>query len=307
MRLRKTSTILFFPLVATGLFGCTSEAPQLGSGNAGLWEISFDGNKNYLFASLPYGSDDLYPLPQVVEEAFANATTIIFETNPDGMSKKHFQLFYEANGKYSERGLCDHLSAGTAALLRAYCAENENKMPFPETDRLKPWTVAVLIQHREANKLGLDEEKGISKHFSRKLTNSKKTIVELQTMRSRMEMFARMEPQAQLIWLTQTLEQVKEFSNGVNEEVKAWKSGNLDEIHRAFVVEPRLREVGLEEVNFKFYDEMSIRMAAQIAPKIKGKESVFMAVGPEHISGENGILKQLEQKGFTVKQVNPVR
>ena len=102
MRFRPFFATIFFPLIVTSLFGCKREELKRDSTGPGLWEITVGENKSYLFGSIHVGSDDLYPLPQAVEEAFAKSKTFVIEANLASISQLHLMTFLECNGIYPD-------------------------------------------------------------------------------------------------------------------------------------------------------------------------------------------------------------
>jgi uncharacterized protein len=314
MRLRQFVTMLLFLVMVVGLWGCQGgdspsgdpSAPGGGQSTPGLWEISYKENKSYLFGAIHVGSDDMYPLPSIVDESFANAKTLIIEANPDSMSNLHAYLFMDANAK-SGFSLFHRLPKETADLLRTFC--DENQLPVEKIDRLKAWAAWLAVESAAGKKidLGLDSEKGIDKYFMKKATNTKKPVIELETVRDHMEILARLDRQTQEMLLLVALRQAKDAKQLMTSILATWKSGNLEEMNRVFLVERFREEPRLKSFDAKFIDERNAQMTARILKHIRGKDSAFIVVGAGHIPGELGILKLLEKKGFAIRQVYPAQ
>jgi uncharacterized protein YbaP (TraB family) len=305
MRFRQIFTLLLLPLFVVTLWGCKSgEPPTANQSTPGLWEISYKENKSYLFGAIHVGSNDMYPLPSVVDEAFANAKTLIIEANPDGMSDLHAALFMEANAK-TGHSLLSRLPKETAELLRAYC--DENQLPVAKIDRLTAWAAWLVVESTEGKKtdLGLDSEKGIDKYFMKKAINNKKPVIELETVRGHMDLLARLDRQTQETLLLVALREAHDAKEKMMSILATWKSGNLEQMNRVFLVERFADEPRLKSFDAKFIDERNVQMTARIEKHIRGKDSAFIVVGAGHIPGDMGILKLLEQKRFTIKQVYP--
>jgi uncharacterized protein len=316
MRVR-SSLPLFLPLLAIAIAGCgMSGDAQIGGSDGGdssvsvastpgLWEISSGTNKCYLFASLEAGRDDMYPLTKEVDDAFANATTFVIACNPEAISPAHVSLFLDINGKYPERELYDHLSPETADLLREYCGEN--KLPLQNLEQWKPWAIAMTISTMELQKRHLDAEKGVDKHFLKKASSSKKTVIELESARNALERIVRLDPKTQELLLLLSLKQWKNHSTQVQNIITAWKNGNIEALNKALRLDPIEEEPRLRELFVNLVDERSALMAAKITQRLKAGGQAFILVSAGNLPGEKGIFALLEKKGFTVKQVAPVK
>ncbi len=285
--------------------GCNKSPVQRagGCGTPGLWEISDGEQKCYLFGSVHLGNDELFPLPPGIEQAFADCDTFIIEANPDGISPTHAALFIAANGVYTNGDrLENHVTKETLEMLRDYC--DENKIPWSTAEQLKPWAALCLVDGKEYAKIGYDIEKGVDKHFLKEAAKQKKRIVELETARSQMELFARNEPRLQAKLLQDTLQELGSYRQNVDSVFNAWKSGDLEEMNRVFLTEPALRHPEQKDFLIKVFDERNAKMASKIANHLKAyKQSAFVLVGAGHLPGDKGLLKLLESKGLSVRRI----
>lgn len=62
-------------------------------------------------------------------------------------------------------------------------------------------------------------------------------------------------------------------------------------------------DVGSKSLEKKLLDDRNVAMTGKMDEYLKGKEQVFVVVGAAHLIGENGIAKQLRDKGYKVDQV----
>jgi uncharacterized protein YbaP (TraB family) len=265
-----------------------------------VWEIGSGENRCYLMGSIHVGTDDLYPLPQAIEDAFAKSKTLVVEANLDSNGWELGQLTNKLGTYPGKEGLIEHLSKDTADQLRAYC--QRKNMPLATLNRYKPWVVMSFVSLVELQALGYDPEKGLDKHFVKKARQRGMPIAELESVKSQMELFASLNDKVQEKMLLDALMEMSNAKAQMEGMMAAWKAGDLARMHD-LTFSDRLKEAPqLQELYVKMFDERNIQMVAKIEKYLRGKEPVFIVVGSGHIPGEKGILKLLQAKGITARQ-----
>ena len=90
-----------------------------------------------------------------------------------------------------------------------------------------------------------------------------------------------------------------------------WKSGNIDKLleisNDDLEIKDNYTKKQVEEINEynkKVVDDRNISMTNKLIEYFNNNYDTFYMVGTLHLIGESGIAKQLEAKGFTVKQIN---
>ncbi len=265
-----------------------------------MWEITVGDNKCYLFGSIFLGNENAYPLPEAVEQAFADSKTLVIPALPEGMSPAHIHFFVEANGVCTAGYLVDQVSAETAELVRAYCAETG--LSFKKTNRLKPWAAYWYIGENEIKRSGLDSKKGVDKHFLKQAKAAKKPILELESQRDQMETIARFDARIQELMLLDALLEAKK-PKSIEKLVDAWKSGDVDRLNEVYFIEPLANEPRLHDYYTKFFYEHNIKIVAKMEKHLKSADPAFIMIDVSHLPGEKGILKLLADKGYSIKQI----
>ena len=59
----------------------------------------------------------------------------------------------------------------------------------------------------------------------------------------------------------------------------------------------------IKDYNKKLIDDRNITMTNKVEEYFKDNKKVFFMVGALHVIGDKGIAKELEQRGYTVKQI----
>ncbi|MGF1579376.1 MAG: TraB/GumN family protein [Gemmataceae bacterium] len=270
-----------------------------------VWEISSKTNKIYLAGSVHLGFEGLYPLPKEIEKAFANSQKLAVEVNVDNIPG--FQILkILAQGTYKGgKTLTSEVSQETAKKLKDYC--EANNVPIKIVNRYKPWMASMLLTELMAKKAGFDMTKGLEKHFLKKARKTGKTVLELESMKLQLELFVGFDKGLQERMLLDTLSDAKDYKKVIDRIFAAWKTGDLEKMHKIAILDPQKVEPKLKTLYVKMFDERNVKMTEKIEGYLKGDDIVFVLVGSGHIPGEKGILKLLRDKGYKIRQVTRMK
>src|SRR5262249_12848831 len=149
--------------------------------NLYLWEVSSGENKCYLLGGLHVCTDDFYPLPKPIEDAYTKSKVFVIEADIDGADTAKLGKWALEKGAYPKgEKLTGHVSKETADRLRAYC--QQSKIPVETFESMKPWMVFPLITITEVNRAGYTADKGLDKYFAKKAKKDGKPVNELETL-----------------------------------------------------------------------------------------------------------------------------
>ena len=82
----------------------------------------------------------------------------------------------------------------------------------------------------------------------------------------------------------------------------AWQGGDTKTMER-LVTRTLSESPELRPIFDKLFFKRNREMTARIEQFLKGKKTVFVAVGAAHLVGKEGIIEQLKGKGFTEEQM----
>ncbi|MGE7824648.1 TraB/GumN family protein [Paenibacillus sp. NPDC093718] len=272
-----------------------TEVAQTG-GRGFMWEVESNGNTVYLVGSMHIADDSFYPLRPEFEEAFAEADYLGVEIDISKAADEEQQKLIMDLGMYQDgTTLKDHVSSETYAKLGEIL--KQSGMQPNALDAFKPWVAETTISSLKSVKAGYDASAGIDLYFIQKAIERKVPILELETYGSQLGMFNSFSKELQEKNLNTALDNFDVLDESVNQMAEMWKTGNDEQL-----LEFTNSISGDEEYNKAMLIDRNIGMADKIDGYLKnGKnEEYFIVVGSAHYLGEHGIVKLLQDKGYTV-------
>lgn len=265
-------------------------------GKGFMWEVENNGNTVYLVGSIHIADDSFYPLRPEFEEAFAEADYLGVEIDLSKAADEAQQKMVMDMGMYQDgTTLKNHISGETYAKLGKILQQSGMK---PDAlDAFKPWVVETTISSLKSVKAGYEAAAGIDLYFIQKAIERKIPVVELESYESQLSMFNGFSKELQEKNLNTALDNFDVLDDGVDKMAEMWKTGNdeqLLELTNSMASEPEYNKAMLIDRNEK--------MAEKIDGYLKNgkKEEYFIVVGAAHYLGEHGIVKLLQDKGYTV-------
>lgn len=261
-----------------------------------MWEVKNNGNTVYLVGSIHIADDSFYPLRSAFEEAFAEADYLGVEIDISKAADKEQQQLIMNMGTYQDgTTLKDHVSKDTYAKLGGILKQYE--MQPNALDAFKPWVVETTISSLKSMAAGYEAEAGIDLYFIQKAIERKLPVLELESYQSQLSMFDGFSKELQEKNLKSTLDNFDTLDDSVGQLTDMWKSGNdqlLLDFTNSMAVDP--------EYNKAMLIDRNIGMADKIDGYLKSdkKAEYFIVVGAAHYLGEHGVIKLLEDKGYTV-------
>jgi len=296
----RATRVLWLGLVLA-LAVAANGAENKDTGKCMMWEARSSAGTVYLLGSLHFGSDALYPLNPVVDDAYAKSDTLVLEMNMDMATQLEALALIQQAGMYKDgKTLSSDLSEGESTKLAAFL--KERGMALAQFESMKPWLTMMMLTVREMTRLGYRPQLGLDMHFYEKASASGKPVVGLETAEEQVKTLS--DAAASIL--------TKELMEFVDEAPKtkeiygmfeaAWKSGDPAAMNRA-LEEDISKDPEVRDWYDKLIDGRNVRLADRIAKLVSEGKKCFVIVGSAHLVTDKSILKLLEAKGFTVTQV----
>jgi uncharacterized protein YbaP (TraB family) len=265
-----------------------------------LWKIQSKSATVYILGSIHMAKPDIYPLPQKIEESFAKSAVLALEADPAKAQDTALLRQMLVAAAYAKGGtLNEHLSRETFELARR---EIERLgLPMETFNRTKPWFLAMSIETLEFQRLDYDPANGIDVYFAGKAAG-KKQIVELESFDYQIRLLNGFSDREQELFLVYTLKDTAILKDEIEELMAAWRTGDTKSMER-LVTRTLTESPELQPIFDKLFFKRNREMTARIEQLLKGKQTVFVAVGAAHLVGKEGIIEQLRGKGFTEEQM----
>ncbi|WP_458122665.1 TraB/GumN family protein [Paenibacillus sp. Z3-2] len=286
----KTRTVL---LVSKG----TETAEKTGS-RGFMWEVESNGNTVYLVGSMHLADDSFYPLHEEFEEAFAEADYLGVELDVSkGTDEAQQQLILDLGSYQDGTTLKDHVSSETYAKLGDIL--KKNGLEPDVLDEFKPWVVENTLASLKTTPAGYEGSAGVDLYFVQKAIERKLPIIELESYEFQLNMFNNFSKELQEENLNTTLDNFDVLDDDMNQLAEMWKTGNDEQL-----LEFTNTYSDNEEYNKAMLIDRNIGMANKIDGYLKSdkKEEYFIVIGAAHYLGEHGIVKLLEDKGYSVER-----
>jgi len=262
-----------------------------------LWEVETQSSKIYLLGSLHVLKSDAYPLPQVIENAYASSRKIVFETDLGGMMNADVQAKMLTLGLYPEdQDLLQNISEDTRRSL-------EKKMknlglPMEQFVRFRPWFLAVTLATLELQRLGFNPLYGIDMHFYGKARSDEKKIAFLESVEFQLDLLGRMNTHDQNAFLNQTLKDLELAAQKASDMMTYWQAGDGENLYKLLFESFE----GYPQIQDRLLIRRNKDWATKIGQMLKETDTVLVIVGAGHLIGPNSVVELLKQKGYTVTQ-----
>lgn len=266
------------------------------AGRGFMWEVQNNGNTVYLVGSMHIADDSFYPLRPEFEQAFAEADYLGVEIDLSKAADEEQQNMIMKLGMYQDgTTLKDHVSKDTYAKVGDIL--EQNGMKRDALDAFKPWVVETTISSLKSVMAGYEATEGIDLYFIQKALERKIPIVELESYESQLSMFDQFSKELQEKNLNAALDNFDVLDDGVDQMADMWKKGD-----EKALLELTNSMAGDAEYNKAMLIDRNIGMADKIDGYLKSdkKAEYFIVVGAAHYLGEHGVIKLLEDKGYTV-------
>ncbi len=274
-----------------------------------MWTVtSPNGNTMTMFGSIHALTDDCYPLPEEITNAYENADILAVECDvtvqtEDAEYQKNLmkQMLYNDGSKLS-----DHISEDAFTALDTYM--QTWGMSAESFEVYRPWAIDSTLESLVIMETGLDTTKGIDLYFLNLAHEENKEIYEIESVDFQMNMLMNFSDDIYgTIFKSYGEETADSQKQLMNEMISAWKNGDME----TFIEDQDEDESGYSEEDLKnikeynnilLYDR-NINMVKSAEQLMDEGKNVFYVVGAAHYAGEGGIIDLLEKDGYKAERV----
>lgn len=255
-----------------------------------IWEIADGDSKAYLLGSIHVGKEDLYPLPDVIENAFKQSECIYVEINAADVNPFEMAKHMMLPDTLTLEGL---LSPKKYQLIQEEFAKlGMGKFVF---NKLKPWAAALTLMQMQLQASEYMPQFGIDFHFINRAKELNKPIYELESFEFQVEIFDRISdnPDSLIDYL---LNDISYTDKKIDELFEFWINGDEQKLNE--YIESEYSQIyGSEKIREILEFERNRNMAAKIENVLKNNQNCFIIIGAAHLVGSKGIISILREKG----------
>lgn len=266
-----------------------------GAGHGLLWEISKPGQaSSHLFGTIHSDDPGVLDLPVEVTRVFEASGRVVTELLMDADA-----IAYSGQAMLLPDGQLLSELAGSVLFTRTAAAMAARGIPEMVLERMKPWAAAVTLSVPPPR----TGQQVLDVMLQQRALDAGKPVYGLETVQEQLGMFDAMPVGDQLLLLEDTVAGFGQIEALQAEMILAWQRRDLGEIlaisDRAMKDSDPVLATGLMQ---RIIDDRNVRMAERMLPHLE-KGGAFVAVGALHLPGEAGILRLLEEKGYSLRPV----
>jgi uncharacterized protein YbaP (TraB family) len=266
-----------------------------------LWRVQTQHNTVYLLGSIHMLKDEHYPLSPVLEEAFRQAETVVFEADLDSVNDPKMQSLILQKGMYLDgQTLKENLSKETYEQLESWMSVYG--MPVALFNAFRPSTIAITLIVLEAQRLGFMPEYGIDRYFYEKCKEEGKEIQALESPEFQIELLFGLSDSDQELYLQQTLLDIDNLESHVGDMVEAWQSGDIERLV-ALSTEGMDEHPEIYQLHNKLNYQRNQTWLPRIEQILKEDKDYLIIVGALHLAGNKSVVDLLEKKGYVLEQL----
>lgn len=266
-----------------------------------MWKVSSKTNSAYILGSVHLGDKSMYPLPAVVENAFNAASVLIVEVGSKDADQMQSQLqqLVAVKGIYPPGDdLFHHITPETRAKLETFLARYG--YPAVLIARFRPWMAALTVSMLPLIKDGLNPNQGIDLYFINKANG--KRIEQLEDPAWQINLLADMPEKDSDRFISRAITQAENSKDHWTKLTLFWSEGagdKIDDLMAGLSVGENAEEKAFSR---RLREDRNPHMTARLEKCLESSESCFMVVGAAHVVGREGIVKQLQSRGYRVEQ-----
>jgi uncharacterized protein YbaP (TraB family) len=259
-----------------------------------LWEISGNGisQPSYIFGTIHLVCPGNFFVPKGTEEKFKIAQQVFLEIDMDDpqMMMKTQKIMVSADGKK----LKDIMNESDYQIFSKYFKKISG-MDVAMFGAAKPM---VYMSFALMKSVGCPMPKSYEEYFVKEAKTEKKEVFGLETIEDQVAVMDRATTEQQIGWL---MDAVKETENGnaiYDQMIDLYKKQDIEALTK--MISEQM--IGMKGMQDELIDKRNQNWIPVIEQNIRQK-STFFAVGAGHLGGEKGVLKLLQQKGYTLKSL----
>jgi uncharacterized protein YbaP (TraB family) len=295
MHARTRRTWCWSALLAATLL--SAAGPAAAADRHMLWAVSGESNTVYLLGSIHLLREDMYPLPGVMMDAYADSMVLVTEVDIASVSDIGSQIMMMSRGMLeSGTQLAGVVSPKTYDAARDALASMG--LDVSMFSAFKPWMLSMTLSVAKLKALGFSPENGVDMFFDSLARRDGKERAALETVDFQIELFDGMAPEDQDSLLAYTIDELDTIESEADRLMTAWSNGRDDEL-AALLLEgfepfPHLAERLIADRNQTW--------TGQIERYLTGSRHVLVIVGAGHLVGPEGIVALLRDRGYVLQQ-----
>jgi len=273
------------------------ESQRAASTHHSLWKVEGQRNAVYLLGSVHVLKKENYPLAAAIEAAFTNSSVVVFETDVAALDDPGIAFKMMSKCRLPEgETLSQQLSPEVYKQFTNHLSGS--LMSAGMMEQFTPAFAAMTLVVLEMQKLGLEPEHGLDKHFFARARKEEKQIVPLETVDFQIDLLTEFTKAEGEPLMKATLKELETMKNDLTDLLNAWETGDAKKLEKlmneAMADEPVIYKRLLTDRNRNWLPK--------IEEFLRGDKNTIVIVGAGHLVGKEGVVELLRKKGLKVTQ-----
>ena len=263
-----------------------------------IWVATDFDSTLYLFGTVHLLPDDLVWQREDMRQAFADSGTIFFEVDTGPESQVEGTVLTTSLGLRSDGlRLSDRLDNYQLNLMEA--ATNNGDLTIAALDGMQPWLAAEYLTFAAAQNAGLSAALSADEALKSRAAREGKNVIYLESLETQIRASAELPEYIQIRILTETLERFNALGLDATNIAEQWAVGGTDYLTDQLIRPMKSRE---PEVFNNLLRDRNRAWANKIARFMEDSGTGFVAVGTAHLLGEQSLLSELREQGYSVQR-----
>jgi uncharacterized protein len=268
------------------------------SAQTSVWKVTKGDGVLYLGGTCHVLRPADLPLPPEFDQAYTAAKTLVFETDLARMQSPEMQQIVMRRGMFTDGTTLERaLSPEAWTALNKYCEKRQ--LPIAQLQPMRPWLLTVMLAVIELQKLGVSQQGADVIYFQRAKADGK-NVGELETFERQVDYLTGMADDRPSELVINSLADLDDLAKEFPELLAAWRKGDLVALER--LMNRDLREK-YPDLHRKLLVERNDAWLPVIEKLLATPEVEFVLAGVGHMSGAEGIVARLRERGCQVEQV----
>jgi len=282
-------TFLFSLLISVNIVNAASTVWQVSSGNKVL----------YLAGAIHQLRSADYPLPAEFDSAYKRADILVFETDMGLLSDPLTQRRMQQAVTYQD-GTTLKQRVSAPVYNKVAAKWQQAGLPPLLLKFIRPGGVVMTLTMAQLHDSGVDAE-GVDQHFHLRANSDSKPVIGLESVDLQIGYLADMGVGNEDSFLQQTLAELEQSNQFMDQLIRAWRDGDLVQLER-LIIEDMRRD--FPAIYNSLLVQRNLNWLPQLQTMLNDGPVELVLVGAGHLVGPDGLLQQLESQGYTVRQVS---
>lgn len=266
-----------------------------------LWKVSDADNSVYLLGSFHLLKADDYPLPAEVDRAFDDSASLLFEIDPAAMTAPDSMAVMQKYMAYDDgKSLSNVLPKPTLEKLSTLVSAGGGSVQALEHS--EPWAVSLGLVLGVTRAMGFSTELGLDRKLMARASDAGKPAAGLETVEDQMRAMDAVPYAEQAQGMDEFLSDPQKAIRQMSDMHAWWRAGDvakLDSGMRAEMAQKTPESYRLLDV------ERNRAWLPQVEKRLSEskQDNTLVVVGSLHLLGSDGLVEQLQAKGYTVERI----